>query len=130
MKLSRHILHRLRLTDAVVFWPVVLLVVWGSLIPLPPLPVPLDSDKLLHFITYFVLAAMGETAFRARRSALLAVLGLIVLGGILEILQGFVGRQTSIAGQLANTLGVLAGGILTRLVVERLRRRFPDKQAL
>ena len=130
MKLSRHILHRLRLTDALGFWPVVLLVVWGSLIPLPPLPFPLDSDKLLHFITYFVLAAMGVTAFRARRSALLAVLGLIVLGGILEILQGFVGRQTSIADQLANTLGVLAGGTLARLVVERLRRRFPDKQAL
>ena len=73
---------------------------------------------------------MGVTAFRARRPALLVVLGLMVLGGVLEIIQDFVGRQTSFADQLANTLGVLAGGTLARLVVERLRRRFPDKQAL
>ena len=130
MKLSRPVLHRLRLTDAVVFWPVVLLVVWGSLIPSSVIQVPLYNDKLLHFISYFVLAAMGVTAFRARRPALLVVLGLMVLGGVLEIIQDFVGRQTSIADQLANTLGVLVGGILARLVVERLRRRFPDKQAL
>ena len=130
MKLSRPILHRVRLTDAVVFWPAALLVVWGSLAPLPPLQVPLANDKLLHFIVYFVLAAIGVAAFRARRPALLAALGLIVLGGVLEILQGFVGRQTSFADQLANTLGVLAGGLLARLAAERLRRRFPERQAL
>ncbi len=130
MKLSRPVLHRMRLTDAVVFWPAALLVVWGSLAPLPPLQVPPDSDKLFHFIVYFVLAAIGVAAFRARRPAFLAALGLIVLGGMLEILQGFVGRQTSFADQLANTLGVLAGGTLARLAVEWLRRRFPERQAL
>lgn len=129
MKLSRPILHRVRLTDAVVFWPAVLLIVWGSLVPSPSLQVPPVNDKLLHFISYFILSTMGVAAFRARRPALLVGLGLIVLGGMLEILQGFVGRQTSFTDQLANTLGVLAGGILARLAVERLRRRFPERQA-
>jgi VanZ family protein len=80
----------------------------------------------LHFIAYFILAAMAGAAFRDRRPVFTAVLALIVLGGALETLQGFVGRDSSAYDALANTVGAVTGGLLARTVVEPLRRRIPS----
>jgi VanZ family protein len=37
---------------------------------------------------------------------------LIALGGALEVIQGLVGRDADIHDEIANTLGVLIGGVL------------------
>jgi VanZ family protein len=125
MKLSRPILHKARIADAILFWPVLALVIWGEIFA-PPGPGLLDriNDKILHFMAYFLLAAMASMALKSRRTAMLAVLGIIVLGGVLEIIQGYVGRDMSFYDELANTLGAIPGGIIGRLIIEPLRRQF------
>jgi VanZ family protein len=78
------------------------------------LPIPQDLeikvwDKALHFTAYFGLAAMTTIAVRADRRALWWAVGLIALGGALEIIQGMTGRDADIFDELTNTLGVLTG---------------------
>jgi VanZ family protein len=114
--------HAARLADIALFYPALLLVIWGELTPQPAPVVEGANDKLLHFIAYFGLAAMAASAIRHRRPAILAGLGLIVLGGVLEIIQGFVGRDLSLYDEFANTAGVVVGGFAARAAVEPLRR--------
>jgi VanZ family protein len=123
MKFPRPWLHAARIADLILFYPALLLVIWGELTPRPPSVVEGLNDKLLHFIAYFGLAAMAASAIRHRKPGIVAALGLIVLGGVLEIAQGFVGRDMSLYDELANTCGVLVGGFAARAVVEPLRRR-------
>jgi VanZ family protein len=116
-------LRTARIADAILFYPALLLVGWGELTPRPPAVVEGANDKLLHFMAYFGLSAMAVFAVRRRRSAALAGLGLILLGGVLEIVQGFVGRDMSIYDEVANTIGVAVGGFAAWIIVEFLRRR-------
>jgi VanZ family protein len=103
------------------FWPAILLVTWGELNPHPPNLEGLIWDKALHFTAYFGLAGMATVALDARRRALWAVLGLAVLGGLLEILQGFTGRDPDIYDEVANILGCLAGGCTGWLLMSLLQ---------
>lgn len=79
-------------------------------------------DKALHFSAYFILASLASMALKSRRAMLLAALGLVAMGGILEIVQGFIGRDCDIHDEYANTLGVVAGVILGRAVMALLVR--------
>ena len=123
MRIPRPFLHMARIVDAIFFYPALLLVIWGELTPLPQPELEGVTDKTLHFIAYFGLSAMAAAALKSRRAAVRAGLGLIVLGGVLEIVQGFTGRDMSLYDEVANTLGVLVGGFAARVVVESLRRR-------
>ena len=127
----RFFLHSARIADAVLFWPVLLSVIWGELSAQPDLGYlrllfRMVGDKSVHFVAYFLLAAMAGMALKSRKAVLLAVAGLIVLGGVLEILESFVGRDMELADELANAAGALSGAFLARLIVEPLRRRFPQ----
>lgn len=107
------------------FWPAVLLVAWGELIPHQPDWTALVWDKALHFTAYLGLAGMATVALGARKHALWAVVGLVLLGGALEILQGFTGRDPDIYDEVANILGAIVGGcsgwlLVSLLQVERL----------
>jgi VanZ family protein len=97
-----------RLSAVLLFWPALALVVWGELRPGGGDPFHI-WDKLLHFTAYFGLMGIAGVALSGRRRVLWAALGLIVLGGALEIIQGMVGRDMSLYDEFANTLGVLAG---------------------
>jgi VanZ family protein len=123
MKIPRPWLHAARMADSILFYPALLLVVWGELSPRPSEVIEGANDKLLHFIAYFGLAAMAAMAVRRRRAAIFAALGLIVLGGVLEIIQGFGGRDMSLYDEFANISGVLVAGFAARAIVEPLRRR-------
>ena len=114
---------RLRRTAAIVFWPVLLLVVWGELAPHPPHIELETSDKLLHFLAYFGLAAILAAALGSGRALVYAVAGLVALGGALEIVQGFVGRDAEWLDEAANTLGAVAGAILGLVALRLLRPR-------
>ena len=50
-----------------------------------------------------------------------AILGLIVLGGALEIAQGFTGRDPDIYDEVANLLGAVSGGCCGWLLMTLLR---------
>lgn len=103
------------------FWPAVALVVWGELTPHPPAFTALYWDKSLHFTAYFGLSGLATVAPDARKTALWAVLGLAVLGGALEILQGFTGRDPDVYDEVANILGCLAGGLAGWLLMSLLQ---------
>ena len=95
MKLSRPLLHAARIADEILFYPALALVVWGELTGTEPHILENLNDKVLHFLAYFGLAAMAGLAFKSRKTVLFVSLGLIGLGGILEIVQGFTGRDMS-----------------------------------
>jgi VanZ family protein len=107
-----------------VFWPALLLVVWGELTPHPPRIEAVSSDKLLHFLAYFGLAGIATTAL-GRRRLVAIVLGLIALGGALEILQSFTGRDAEWLDEAANAFGAVMGalaGLLFLRIVGQTRR--------
>jgi len=109
-----------RRVGAWAFWPALLIVLLGELMPhAPDFGAP---DKLLHFLAYFGLAVLATDALGARRAALFAVLGLVVLGGFLEILQSFVGRDAEWLDEVANAAGAISGGALTAAVLRLLGR--------
>ena len=124
VKSPRAILHAARLADAVLFWPALAFVVWGQLQPESPFALENINDKLLHFSAYFVLGAMAGGAVRRRGAVKWAVLGLIVVGAMVEVLQADVGRDTSVLDGVANGAGAIAGALLARFVLDPLRRRW------
>lgn len=79
-------------------------------------------DKAMHFSAYFVLALLVSIALTSRRAMIGALLGLVAMGGVLEIWQGLIGRDCSLYDELANTLGVLAGALAGRMAVAMLVR--------
>jgi VanZ family protein len=94
------------------FWPGLLIVIWGELKPSTSNPQIHLWDKLLHFTAYFGLALMATLAMRARRPIAWVVFSLIVFGGVLEIVQSFVGRDAEVLDEVANTIGALTGWAL------------------
>ena len=123
-KSPRQFLHAARLTDAVLFWPVLAYVLWGELQPDLPGYLQEINDKVLHFSAYFVLGAMAGGAIRRRGRVKWAVLGLILVGAAIELVQAFVGRDTSFLDGVANGAGVIAGALLARFVLDPLRARW------
>jgi len=99
----------IRRAGAWLFWPAVLVVVWGELTPHPPAAAALLWDKAEHFIAYFGLSLLASLAWGLRRSLVWVLAGLVALGGALEIIQSFVGRDAEWGDFFANDLGALAG---------------------
>lgn len=100
----------LRLLSLWLFWPGVLLIAWGELTPNPPqLGGIFGWDKAEHFVAYFGLASMASLVIGFRSRLAWAILGVILLGGALEIVQYFAGRDAELMDFVANSLGALAG---------------------
>jgi VanZ family protein len=102
---------------------------WASSRPSVPLPEVRASDKLAHFGAYAVLgllAARGATA-HGLAPVVPVVLG-VLYGASDELHQHFVpGRSPEIADWVADSLGVLAGVLLFRFVLERRAGRAPAR---
>jgi len=121
----RNLLHHIRRIVSWLIAPALLIVIFGELTHSSLVGV-FESyvwDKALHFTAYFGLSLMTTIAVRANRNALWWALGLVLLGGSLEIIQGFTGRDADIFDELANTFGVLAGLGFGWLGVSFLRAR-------
>lgn len=119
----------LRRILAWLFWPALTIVIWGELRSHSDSLEMHLWDKLLHFTAYFGLAAIATVALRARRTTLWVLTALVALGGLLEVVQGMIGRDADIRDEIANVLGVLCGGfvgwtiviLLAKLVARRPR---------
>lgn len=107
------------------FWPGVALIVWGELTPHPPVWTQVAWEKALHFIAYFGLASMATVVLGLKRRTLWALLGLVALGGALEVLQGFTGRDPSIFDEMINCTGIVSGFLIAWAYVSVLRRLGP-----
>jgi VanZ family protein len=90
------------------FLPALAVVVWGELKPSTHGP-EVIWDKLLHFTAYFGLAGIATVGLGRRKASLWAALALAVFGGILEIVQSFVGRDAEWGDEIANVLGAGVG---------------------
>jgi len=112
-----------RRAGAWLFIPALAVVAWGELTPHPPhLEGPWAWDKADHFTAYFGLALLASLAWGLRRSLPLVVLGVILLGGALELLQAVTGRDAEWLDELANGLGAVCGGGLAALYLAVPRR--------
>lgn len=89
----------------------VLAVIVVCLIPPPPLALPQNSDKVEHFLAYFLLAGSAVQLFATRRALCMVALGLVVMGVGIEWLQGALTetRMADPMDALANSVGVLVG---------------------
>lgn len=80
----------------------------ASLLPVEHLPK--NNDKVSHFLSYGILSAYWCLVFHALefKKKINIALGLIVFGGIIELLQGASGyRYAEWADVWANSLGVI-----------------------
>lgn len=78
-----------------------------SLIPSPDIG---GSDKLLHFITYFILSAGFSVLVQQHQSMIAIAFGLVIYGILLEFFQGMTGyRYMDGLDMLANSVGVVVG---------------------
>jgi len=110
----------LRMGAAWLFPLALAVVVWGEL--KPSAHGPEGFDKVLHFLAYFGLAGLATVAFGRLRAALWAGLALAAFGGALEIVQSFVGRDAEWGDELANVIGVCAGGAAGLATTALMRR--------
>jgi VanZ family protein len=96
-------------------WCFVVAAIWLSLTPEPPSVVFAAGDKPAHFLGYTALMLWFAQLHRALTAKVRAALALIVLGIVLEILQGIGGvRSAEALDALANACGV-GGGLLLSL---------------
>jgi VanZ family protein len=100
----------------IIGWSLILLVIGLSLMSSPPLLPSFDGiDKLEHFLAYFVLMGWFSQLYHAPQQRLTYLIGFILLGGVLEILQNLGGvRQGEWADMIANSTGVLFAWQLTK----------------
>lgn len=89
----------------------VVTVVVVCLMPPPPLALPQNSDKVEHFLAYFLLAGSAVQLFRRGRALAWAGIGLVLMGVGIEIAQGALTqtRMADPADAVANGVGVVAG---------------------
>ncbi len=79
-------------------------------------PLPAQGDKIVHFSMFALDGVLALMAFRGARQRAVVLLCLALLGGVLEVLQGFVPFRTPDFGDVvANTVGVVVAGLLGRL---------------
>lgn len=93
------------------WWVAIAVTITVCLIPPPPLALPPNSDKVEHFLAYFVLAGAAVQIYRTRAALLWAGIGLVGLGIGIEFLQGALtdNRMADPTDALANSIGVVAG---------------------
>lgn len=93
------------------WWLAIAATITVCLIPPPPLNLPQNSDKVEHFLAYFLLASAAVQIYRARAALCWVGVGLVGLGIGIEFAQGAltVNRMADPMDALANTVGVVAG---------------------
>lgn len=87
-----------------------------------PPPAPDGSDKVVHLIAF---AALAFPLARTGRFGLIPVfVGASAFGGIIELIQPYVGRSAEMQDWIADIVGVALGIILAQLY-RRFRKRHP-----
>ncbi len=88
----------------------IIVIIIASLMPVPDVvnQLPQNTDKLQHFIAYFILMGWFVQIYHLLSQRVCLAICFILLGLLLEILQGFSGiRHADWTDILANSLGVL-----------------------
>lgn len=104
--------------------PAIVLVSWGELNPSASALELEVWDKSLHFMAYFGLAGLICLALNGSRRVFAATMALMLFGGVLEVLQGFTGRDPSFADEIANMIGSALGAATGWFILWLLRANF------
>jgi VanZ family protein len=107
---SNHRRHALGWALKVVFLICLLIVITALLLPASILDgksSPVPWDKANHFIAFYGLTLIAIAAFPSEKLRYVS-LRMACLGFATEAVQPLVGRETSLADGMANTLGILA----------------------
>ncbi len=85
-----------------------------AITPTPPLATDLGWDKLNHLAAFAALTFTGCLGFPGARRVMWGVLpGMLVLGGLIEVVQYFVpGRSSEWLDLVADALGIALGAAL------------------
>jgi VanZ family protein len=99
-------------------WTAVVFAIVVSLAPISQLPQPGVSDKTEHFIAYLLLTLWFAGIYPRSRYWIIGI-GLCVMGVLIEFAQGAMrfGRQADIMDVLANSTGIVAGLVLSLLLL-------------
>lgn len=101
-----------------VFWHIIgfvyiALIIYLSLAPISSvMPSAAGTDKVMHIAAYAIMMIWFGLIYKARRRVIVLGIAFIILGIVLEILQGLTGyRSMEVMDMIANNAGVLIGWI-------------------
>lgn len=105
------------------------LVIFLSLVPAPTQPVDIPGlDKVGHVFAYGFLMFWFGLIYNPGRAYRCLGLGFVIMGIILECIQGALGDRTFEWGDMAaNALGVIAGLALSRTILSEALLRVEGK---
>ena len=110
-------------------WQLLLFVLIGvvcylAITPNPPKSADLGWDKLNHATAFATLTVAGCFAFPGSwRTVLWVLLGLLALGGLIEVVQYFVpGRNCELLDVVADAVGMGIGATVALLTMKLVRR--------
>lgn len=94
----------------------------------------IGTDKIIHFCGYAILAGTAVLALKPAKYVM-ALVVLFLMGAGVELLQSFTGRSMDWHDQMANTVGLLAGGtagigiryIYSQVSAEQSRQRARER---
>ena len=92
----------------VIFISYVLLVIFLSLVPLPPGAGGNNMDKIVHASLYGIMGVLAYIAFNTLGKRIIIFIFMFLLGVSLELLQIYIpGRDASLYDALANATGLV-----------------------
>ena len=112
-------------------WALAIAVVWVlCLVSLPPADLPSGSDKVEHFLAYFVLAGSAVQVFQGRRALAAVAAGLLAMGVAIEVAQSLLTATRVADGWdvVANSIGVIAGMALAATPLGNVLLRLEPKR--
>jgi len=103
----------------------IVLIWYLSLTPDPPDTFIENGDKIEHLLAYGLLMGWFAQIYIQLKPRLWLMLGFILMGVLLEVLQGMTGfRHYSYADMAANSTGVFIGLLLSQGPMARLLQQF------
>ncbi|EDP58256.1 VanZ family protein [Vibrio sp. AND4] len=72
-------------------------------------------DKIQHTMAYSGFGFLAGFSVASWRQRLVVALSVLLFSAMIEVLQGYVGRQTSWNDLIANTIGILTGLLCYRI---------------
>ena len=97
-----------------------------SLLRMPDINIHIShTDKITHFLMYFILVGWFIQLYQNWTKRLLILLGAILLGLLIEYLQGMTSyRSFDYADEVSNAIGALCAFLLAHTFFDSLLERF------
>ena len=97
-------------------------IIAGSLLRVPDINISIShSDKVIHFLIYFILVGWFVQLYQKLSSRILILISAIVLGLLIEYLQGMTAyRSFDFADEIANSIGAVSAFLLAKTTFDSI----------